>query len=170
MLRLLLLTSVLLIGARSPSLPPASATYTLVPDSSDDIKAAVNQTVEHMSFITRPVARGRLNRTNPLPQKMRVNSSADTLAVAFDNGNPVVTPFNGDTVAWRSSLTNEDYKAHAEQAGDTTSQIIVAPDGVRKNSYVSSDGGARLQLLVTVTSHRLPQPLHYTLLFRRDGA
>ena len=148
------------------AVPPVS--YTLIPDSSDDIKAAVNQTVERMSFITRPIARGRLNRTNPLPGHVQVTDTNDTLAVAFDDGNPVITPLDGNAVPWRSSLTHEDYQAHAERRADTTVQVIVAPDGERRNEYVFTDNGARLELRVTVSSHRLPRALIYTLRFRRD--
>jgi hypothetical protein len=144
--------------------------YTLIADSSDDIKAAVNQTVEHMSFITRPIARGRLNKTNPLPLHVHVTLTNDTLWVAFDDGNPVMTPLDGDVVPWRSSLTNEDYRAHAERHADTAAQVIVAPDGERTNEYVFTDNGARLELHVTVSSHRLPRPLTYTLRFKRDGS
>ena len=155
-----------LIAAALIAVPPT--TYTLIPDSSDDIKAAVNQTVEHMSFVTRPIARGRLNKTNPLPQRVQVTQDQDTLAVAFDDGNPVITPLDGHAVPWQSSLTHEDYQAHAERSADTTAQVIVAPDGERKNAYVFSDDGTRLTLRVTVSSHRLPRPLVYTLRFRRD--
>jgi len=157
-----------LLAASILAIPPATS-YTLIPDSSDDIKAAVNQTVEHMSFITRPIARGRLNKTNPLPRHMQVTRTNDTIAVAFDDGNPIITPLNGDTVPWRSSLMHEDYQAHAERAGDTTAQIIVAPDGERKNEYVFTDNGSRLELRVTISSHRLPRSLTYTLRFKRDA-
>jgi len=158
-----------LLAAALIAVPPDTTTYTLIADSSDDIRAAVNQTVEHMSFITRPIARGRLNRTNPLPQRVHVTTSADTLAVSFDDGNPIVTPLNGQSVPWRSAMTNENYQAHAERTNDTTVQIIRAPDGERRNTYVFRDDGARLDLVVTISSHRLPQPLRYTLRFRRDG-
>jgi hypothetical protein len=47
--------------------------------------AAANRTVEHMSFITRPIARGRLNKTNPLPQHVRVMRSGDTLRFRRDS-------------------------------------------------------------------------------------
>src|SRR5581483_272271 len=94
-----------------------ATTYTLMADSSDDIKAAINQTVEHMSFITRPIARGRLNKTNPLPRHVQVTQSDDTIAVAFDDGNPIATPLNGHPVPWQSSMTHEQYQAHAVRIG-----------------------------------------------------
>jgi putative oxidoreductase len=104
------------------SLPPAgSYTYIIAADSSDDVRNAVNRTVEPMSFITRPIARGRLNATNPTPQDVKVNIAGDTLGVAFDGGTPVVTPLDGATVPWQSSLTHETYQVHAMVQGDTVS-------------------------------------------------
>jgi hypothetical protein len=153
----------------APTLPPpGSYDYLLAPDSSDDVRGAVNRTVEPMSFITRPIARGRLNATNPTPQHVQVSVVADTLAVAFDGGTPVVTPLGGATVPWQSSLTHETYQVHATVEGDTVSQHIAAPDGIRQNAYLFMDSGQRLRLRVTVTSHRLPGPLVYDLLFRRS--
>jgi uncharacterized membrane protein YphA (DoxX/SURF4 family) len=161
-------TSAVVTPTGATSLPPSGAyTYILAADSSDDVRSAVNRTVEPMSFITRPIARGRLNATNPTPQDVKVQITGDTLAVGFDGGTPVVTPLSGATVPWQSSLTHETYQAHATVVGDTVSQHIAAPDGVRQNAYIFLDSGNRLRLRVTVTSHRLPGPLVYDLLFRR---
>jgi hypothetical protein len=148
---------------------PGSYVYTLIPDSSDDIKLAVNQTVEHMSFITRPVARGRLNKTNPTPKEVHVVVSADTLAVTFDAGNPVATPFNGDTVPYTSTLTNERYTARFDPVGDSASQTIASKDGVKRLTYAFPDSARRLRIHVTVTSPRLPGPLNYQLLLMKKG-
>jgi len=151
-------------------IPKGVAVYTLVPDSSDTIRKAIDRTVSHMNFIVRGIARGRLTKINPTPHQVRVDMEADTVSVAFDDGNPVVTPLNGDTVAWRNPLTGETNHAHVTVAGDTVRQTIVAKDGERENALIFSDNGARLRLRVTVTSHRLPQPLIYELLFReRDS-
>jgi hypothetical protein len=151
----------------SVALPPGTYVFTLVADSSDDIKKAVNATVEHMSFITRPVARGRLNKTNPLPKQVQVTISHDTLSAKFDDGNPVVTPISGDTVPYLSAVTHETYKATYSPVGDTLSQAIIDKDGVRRNTYIFFDGGQRLRMHVTVTSPRLPGPLNYQLLFTK---
>lgn len=146
-----------------------SYTYTLVPDSSADIKAAINVTVSPMSFITRGIARSRLTKVNPLPHRVRVRLAADTVSVAFDDGDPVVTPVDGHAVPWVNALAKETDQAHVVIASDTLRQTLVASDGVRENALIFDDGG-RLRLLVTVTSHRLPKPLVYELLFRRDPA
>jgi hypothetical protein len=154
-----------------PRLPAAgSFSYTLIADSSDNIEAAIDQTVSPMSFIIRPIARGRLRRTNPTPQRVHIDVWHDSLGVAFDDGNPVVTPLDGQPVPWVNSLTHETYQAHVVLVADTLRQAIAAPDGTRENAYLFVNGGDRLHLRVTVTSHRLPKPLVYTLIFRRDAA
>jgi hypothetical protein len=138
-----------------------------MPDSSESIKAAIDTTVRHMNFITRPIARSRLSKINPTPQRVRVDLEADTVSVAFDSGNPVVTPLNGQTVSWLNPLTGETNQAHATVSGDTVRQTIMAHDGERENALIFSGDGQRLRLHVTVTSHRLPRPLIYDLMFRR---
>jgi hypothetical protein len=157
--------------AMAAGVPSAgSYTYTLAPDSSDDIKAAINTTVSPMNFIVRGIARGRLTKVNPLPHTLRLRLAADTVSVAFDNGDPVVTPSDGAVVSWYNALAKETDKAHVAIAGDTVRQTISASDGDRENAISFADSGARLHLRVTVTSHRLPKPLVYQLLFRRDSA
>ena len=150
------------------TMPQGAAVYVLVPDSSDNIRAAIDRTVAHMNFIVRPIARSRLSKINPTPKQVRVDLEPDTASVAFDAGNPVVTPLDGDTVPWRNPLTGETNRTHAAVAGDTLRQTIVAPDGERENALIFSSDGARLRLRVTVTSHRLPRPLVYELMFRAD--
>ncbi len=158
------------LRATHDTVPKGAAVYVLVPDSSDNIRAAIDRTVSHMNFIVRGIARGRLSKINPTPHQMRVDVEADTVSVAFDAGNPVATPLNGDTVAWRNPLTGETNHAHVAVAGDTVRQTIVAPDGERENALIFSDDGTRLRLRVTVTSHRLPRPLIYELLFRASDS
>jgi len=149
--------------------PSGAALYVLMPDSSESIHDAIDHVVSHMSFIIRGIARGRLTKVNPTPQRVRVDVEANSVSVAFDNGNPVVTPLNGDTVAWRNPLTGETNHARGVEAGDTVRQVIAAKDGERENALIFLEDGQRLRLHVTVTSHRLPRPLTYDLLFRKDS-
>ena len=142
--------------AARDTIPKGAAVYVLVPDSSDNIPKAIDHVVSHMNFIVRGIARGRLTKINPTPHRVRVDLETDTVSVAFDAGNPVVTPLNGDTVAWRNPLTGETNHAHVAVAGDTVRQTIVAPDGERENALIFSDDGSHVRLRVTVTSHDCP--------------
>lgn len=155
-------------GDRVP--PPGAYAYTLMPDSSSDIKAAINTTVSPMNFLIRGIARGRLTKVNPLPHKVRLRLTTDTVSVAFDDGDPVVTPADGAVVPWYNALAKETDHAHVVMAGDTVRQTISASDGDRENALTFADAGARLRIRVTVSSHRLPKPLVYDLLFQRDSA
>jgi hypothetical protein len=152
------------------AIPPAGAyAYTLMPDSSSDIRAAINQTVSPMNFLIRGIARGRLTKVNPLPHRVRVRLATDSVSVAFDGGDPVVTPADGAVVPWFNALAKETDQAHVLVAGDTLRQTIAASDGDRENVLTFADSGARLHIRVTVSSHRLPKPLMYDLFFRRDS-
>jgi hypothetical protein len=151
-----------------PGLPPVGTyLFTVRPDSSDDVKAAINRTVDPMSFITRPIARGRLTKANPVPQRVTVRVGTDTVAIRFDDGNECITPFDGDSVPYTSSVTKDTYMAHLVVAGDSVIESINAGDGIRRNAYVFLDSGNRLRLVVTISSPKLPGPLRYTLLFAR---
>jgi len=159
-----------LSGAGIDAIPKGAAVYTLMPDSSDNIHTAIDHVVSHMNFIVRGIARGRLTKINPTPHQVRVDLESDTVSVAFDNGNPVVTPVSGDSAPWRNPLTGETNHARVAISGDTVKQTITAHDGERENALIFSDNGARMRLRVTVTSHRLPRPLVYELLFRENDA
>jgi hypothetical protein len=55
-----------------------------------------------------------------------------------------------------------------ETAGDTLRQVIKTDDGQRENDFVFLDDGARVALHVILTADRLPIPLRYTLVYRRE--
>jgi hypothetical protein len=147
--------------------------YTLEPEESDDVKAAIDRTASHTNFIIRPIVRRRLTRNNRLPQHVTFAVSPDTITVTFDGTNPIVTPRNGDSVAWTRVATRdthtERYTVHIRQAGDTLRQTIVTDDGGRNNEFVFLDGGAEMRMHVRLWADRLPVPLMYSLAFRRSS-
>jgi len=163
-------------GARSATRPPmpgaiagpGSHLYELIPDESEDIRSAIDVSVEHMNFIIRPIARRRLAKANRLAEHLEFQVRPDTLAVTFDAMNPIITPLNGDSAAWKRGGTHEWYQVRIETSGDTLRQVIKTDDGQRENDFVFLDDGARVALHVILTAERLPIPLRYTLLYRRE--
>jgi len=147
--------------------------YTLEPEESDDVKAAIDRAASHTNFIIRPIVRRRLTRNNRLPQHVTFAVSADTITVTFDGTNPIVTPRNGDSVGWTRAATRdthiERYTVHIRQAGDTLRQTIVTDDGGRNNEFVFLEGGAEMRMHVILWADRLPVPLMYSLAFRRSS-
>lgn len=142
--------------------------YELVPEESDDIRSAIDISVAHMNFIIRPIARRRLVKANRLAEHVEFGVLPDTLAVTFDAMNPILTPLNGDSTRWMRTGTHEWYEVHIEPAGDTLRQVIKTDDGQRENVFVFLDDGAKVALHVTLTAERLPIPLRYTLVYRRE--
>jgi hypothetical protein len=142
--------------------------YTLIPEESDDVRAAIDRAVSHMLFIIRPIARHRLARTNRVPPHLTFGVRPDTITVTFEHANPIPTPRNGAPVPWISGVSRETYTVHIAFAGDTLHQEILASDGAREDDFVFSDNGDRIVMHVTLRADRLPTPLVYTLVFRRE--
>jgi hypothetical protein len=141
--------------------------YELVPNESDDVKAAIERSIQHMNFIVRPIARHRLTRTNHPPAHLTFANHPDTLVVTFEGANPIVTPRDGSLIPWVSGVSKEVYRVKAVVAGDTLHQTIVASDGHRVDDFIFSAGGERVRLDVRLFTERLPTPLMYSLAFRR---
>ncbi|HEX6939067.1 MAG TPA: hypothetical protein VF158_06615 [Longimicrobiales bacterium] len=141
--------------------------YTLDAARSDAVEAAIEAATARMNFLTRRIARRRLKATNGVPAVIEIAFVADTVAVSFDGRAPVVAPVSGAAVAW----TREDGETFAVSArfdGGALRQTFVAGDGVREDVYTLEPGGDTLRLHVTVSSDRLPAPVVYTLVYRRD--
>ncbi len=64
-------------------------------------------------------------------------------------------------------MSRETYYVKSVILGDTLEQTITASDGRRQDDFVFSDDGERMELHVVLVAEHLPQPLDYTLEFRR---
>ena len=162
---------VLLAASAAPAAAqdrPLDGNYTYVAAQSDDIKAAIEQAVRRMNFITRPIARGRLTKTNSPYQSLAITTSGSEIRIVTDQRAPIVTPPTGAPVKW----TREDgevFDVTTRWADGSLEQTFVAEDGQRKNVFVLAPDGNTLEMRVTITSPRLAQPLTYTLRYRKQG-
>jgi hypothetical protein len=71
---------------------------------SDDVNRAIETAVARMSFVTRPIARGRLRRTNTVYQRVVLNFTQSEVSTTFDQRRAITSPANGQPVEW----TRED--------------------------------------------------------------
>lgn len=171
-------TLVLLTAIAAAALPlspaPAAAqandalkgTFTLNRQASDDVNAAINQAVQRMNFVTRPVARGRLRNTNQPYQRIVIDWSGGNVSVTTDARAPIVSPAAGTAVAWRRE-DGEQFQLTQRWEGGKLHQRFSADDGSRENVFSVSPDGQTMTMEVTVTSPRLPQPLRYKLVYTR---
>jgi len=132
--------------------------------ASDNVMTAINAAVNRMNFVTRPIARGRLNRTNQPYQRLVIDFSQSQVSITMDQRAVITSPANGTPIKW----TREDGEVldvSTEWENGQLEQTFKAEDGQRVNVF--SVDGDTLTMNVTVTSPRLPRPLTYKLVYNR---
>lgn len=168
---LLLLALALLIAAPA-SLPAQDqsealrGTFRLNEQASDDVRAAIEEAVRGMNFITRPIARGRLTRTNEPYRSVRLAYDDEQVWIKTDDRDPIVTPANGAPIKWRRE-DGEEFDVSTEWENGRLEQTFVAGDGRRVNTYSVSPNGQTMTMTVTITSPKLSADLVYRLVFDR---
>lgn len=141
-------------------------TFTYNAAASDNINAAIDAAVRDMNFALRPIARGRLRKTNTPYQRLTISHTAQQVTVTTDARRPIVSPANGTPVDWTRE-DGEKLKVSTEWENGTLEQTFKAEDGQRVNVYSVSSDGRTLNMRVTVTSPRLKKPLVYNLKYNR---
>jgi hypothetical protein len=139
--------------------------WTLDSKRSDDVNRAIEATVKKMNFVTRPIARSRLRKTNPAYASIALAFTGDEARITAGSGRAVVLPASGAPVRWKRS-DGEVFTVSGKLQNGTYIETFDAKDGRRTNTFSLTPDGA-LKLQVTVTSPRLPSPLRYTLMYRR---
>ena len=147
--------------------PALEGDYLYLEAESDPIGEAIEAAVSGMNFITRPIARGRLTRTNEPYQRVSIRLGSDEVTVTMDDREPIVARPDGNPMKW----TREDGEVldlTTRWVDGALEQTFVAEDGQRANRFVLSPDGDRMEHHVTVTSPRLAQPLTYLLRYARQ--
>jgi hypothetical protein len=166
---LVLLCSANFLGSSTPTAEQKSGldgTYTLDEAGSDNITEAIESVVGRLNFLTRPIARGRLRKLNPVYHQVAIASSPNELSVTVDRQSALRTPATGTTVAW---VGPDGGKVNVSMrlAGGHLVQTFTSPDGHRVNDYTLNPDGRTLIMQVTETSSRLPQAVKYKQVYRR---
>jgi hypothetical protein len=160
----ILAAGLLAFGAWGDEAAGLSGKYKYAPEQSGDISQAIEQAIEKMNFIKRPIARGRLSRTNFAYQQVRIEIGASEAEVTYDTQAPIRMPLDGQAIKWKRA-DGETFDVSAKLEGARLVQTYKAEDGTRVNSF-AKDAAGSLQLQVEVSSPQLPQPLKYTLMYR----
>ena len=134
-----------------------------------EIGKAIEAVVAKMNFITRPIARGRLMKTNPAYRRVEIVSAAGEFSVKFDDRAAVQAPLNGQSVEWMRE-DGEKFELTASRQGDRILQTFKSKDGRRSNRFSLSPDRDTLTMEVTIESEQLPAPIHYSMIFLRRSA
>lgn len=135
-----------------------------------EIGKAIEAAVAKMNFITRPIARGRLKKTNPAYRRVEIVSTVGEFSVKFDDRVAVQAPLNGKSIKWvREDGEKFDVTA-SQQASEQESRILQtfkSNDGQRSNRFSLSPDRNTLTIEVTIESEQLPEPVRYNMIFLR---
>jgi hypothetical protein len=152
------------LGVQAADSPALQGTYKYAPEQSESISKAIDQAVEKMNFIKRPIARSRLTKTTTPYQQIRIDVAASEVEIAFDAQQPLRMPTNEQPIKW-TRADGEVFDVSARAVGDKLLQTYKAADGMRVNSFYKDAAGS-LHLAVEVSSPQLPQPVKYSLVYR----
>jgi len=141
-------------------------TFVLDRAHSDDVNRAIETAVSRMSFITRPIARGRLRRTNTPYSRLSIDFTPQQIQVHVEQRSPMDSPANGQPIKWRRE-DGEVLDLSTEWTNGRLVQTFRAEDGSRTNTFSIAPDGHTLTMHVTIRSPRLPAPVEYNLVYTR---
>lgn len=156
-----------LLLAQSVGAQALQGVYVVATQPADTIDRAIQTAVAKMNFIKRPIARSRLAKTNPLYHRIEISQGAAEIRVSFDEGNPVVMPLDGASAKWTRG-DGEVFDVSASLQDSQLIQTFKAGDGQRVNRFSLGPDGNTLTLQVMLSSPQLPEPVKYTLTYRRS--
>lgn len=139
--------------------------WTLAQHQEGVIERAIEHGIDDMSFVTKPIARRRLQATNDAYSSIELRIAQGTVTTVLE-GRPIDSPGDGSPIRWTREDGEAMQVATALRNG-TLVQTFTAEDGSRENVYSVSPDGRRLTLQVTIRSGRLPQPVTYRLAYDR---
>ncbi len=136
--------------------------------ASGDVRRAIDTVTGRMNFFIRPIARSRLRSANEMHDRLTVTITSSEISTQVDQMAPITSPAGGAEVTWRRE-NGDQFQLHAVLAGQRLVQTFVGRDGSRReNVFTPGEDGRSLNIAVTVSHARLPMPLRYRLVYRRD--
>lgn len=152
--------------AFSAGLPDLEGKWVRVAERSGDIPKAIEACIAPLNFAVRPIARSRLTKTNKVPLRLEIRSAGTSLGVVYTPGKEWASPADGRALA----VTGDEGKAKlsTRMVGNTLVQHFEGEDGAKTNRFTVSPDGKELTMDTRATSPRLPDPLLYRNVYRRE--
>ncbi len=136
------------------------------PGNRNAIEAGINRAVAGFFFMVRGIAHNRIAEGNPIFPFIRFAFPPGTIEMVA--GNYVTRSPDGGAESTTHGLDNHTNRLTQRfTAPDRLVQVTWNDDGRRQSDYVISADGRSLALTVVITSGRLPQPVRYTMRYRR---
>ncbi len=131
----------------------------------DALAAAIETSMEAVSPMVRNLGRKRLQESNPIPQKVLISLSGDSIQIALDSESHKASL--GGAAVKSESAQGDKIKVSHRMRGSSLVQLIDGNGGDRTNSFKLNSDGTRLTMSVVISSSQLPVPVEYKLTFKR---
>jgi hypothetical protein len=134
------------------------------PNAGATVKAAIEETVAPMNGLFRYVARKKLAKRFPAAEVVEIVRRRQTLEILLPNETAAPLPLSGEVV----SVEDRTYQLRI--TNNRLCRYGTSPEGTRTLAFVISDTPRELVIETTVTSPRLPRPLHFRLRYTPAAA
>jgi hypothetical protein len=162
--------------AAQASVPDRAATlagsYTVEADAQARLRAAVEEAVAGMNFVLRPVARRRLLAVNQPSTRVDIAVRGDSIILHYSNQPELRAQRRGASRPWKNAAGENiavevRAPASAAESEPLLRERYTAEDGTRENRWFFDAATGKARLEVTITSPRLPAPMHLHLTYNR---
>ncbi len=128
--------------------------------------AAVEDVVEDMNFIARPIARRRLTEGLPIHSSVELHREGDRLRVKIGTFYELFAPTNDSRHPLTDALGTELRGRHRWD-GNTLVQRFATDDATVTLRLTFSSDGATMQLHTRIHAERLPSDVVFSVAYRR---
>ncbi|MDB4988799.1 MAG: hypothetical protein JWN04_3977 [Myxococcaceae bacterium] len=155
-------------GASAGSVEPSSFSgkYTAAPTDSEKTarQKSVDTTVGEFNFITRSIARKRIEAMTRISSWIQLKQSGGKVTVHFEGRQPETCPIDG--VAKGKDLEGNDAEFAAKLSGDKLVTTVTTDEGKRTNTFkLQADGS--LKVTIEIASKKFETPVRYTLSYAK---
>ena len=132
----------------------------------DELKDAIEATVQQLSAAIHGIARRRLTDANPADTTVDITVAGDKVTTTFASGFTVTCEIDGPAVTTKG-IGGERLDVKLRAKGSKLVQHLQGRDGARTIVYVLSADRKKLTVHHKITADRLPEPLTYRLSYSR---
>lgn len=129
--------------------------------------AAIEKATEDMFFAIRGTARSKLRDRTEVKASVRFAFGSGNISVVTPGEAAAVSPERGTAVAYQASNGTPLQLSQRLTRDGKIEQFFVSDSGTRSVVFALSTDGVTLSVVHTLTSSKLPQPVRYTLTYRR---
>ena len=130
------------------------------------IEAGIEKAIDGMSFITKPIARKKLQNSNIAFKSIGFKFPGDKVSIQHDARKTVDSPRNGGN-AKGTREDGETFTVSQKVGEKDIVQIFYADEGVKTLKYDFSDDYKSMKVHIKLESPKLSGPLKYTLEYAR---